>query len=61
MALTFPRKCEGILTLTDVELRERPREEEATTDYGSNEYGPQDNLHSNSAQFAADVQKYNLR
>lgn len=59
--LTFPTKCEGTMRLTDVELRERPREDAANDDYSSDEYVPIDNLHSNSAIFAADIQKYDLR
>lgn len=59
--LVFPKKCEGSMKLTDVELRERPRGDETNDDYSSDEYVPVDNLHSNSEKFAADIQKFDLR
>lgn len=59
--LTFPKKCEGSMKLIDVELRERPIEDEASAEFDSDESLPLDNLHRRSAEFADDVQKYNLR
>lgn len=55
--LTFPKKCEGILKIVDVELRERPIADEVD----NNESDQVDNLHIKSHEFAADVQKYDLR
>lgn len=58
--LTFPKKCEGILRIMDIELREHTLEEEAA--FVTDEYGElPKNLHANSAEFAADIQKYDLR
>lgn len=56
---TFPKKCEGSMRIIDVELRERPIEDEINAEYKSDESA--DSLHSRSFEFAADVQKNNLR
>lgn len=55
--LTFPKKCEGKMKIIDVELRERPKED----DNNEYEFDEVNNLHSRSSEFAADVQKYDLR
>lgn len=60
VVLTFPQKCEGILKIVDIELRERPIEEEGM-DGSSDESSPVDSTHEKSSEFAWDVQKYDLR
>lgn len=59
--LIFPKKCEGTMKIVDVELRERPIEEEGLAEVESGESVQLDNLHSKSVEFASDVQKYDLR
>lgn len=61
--LTFPRKCEGTLRIMNVELRERTFNGEMAPgpEFKFDKYAPYDNLHSRSSDFAADVQKYDLR
>lgn len=61
--LTFPKKCEGILRIMNVELREQTfyGEMSPNAEFSFDKYAPYDNLHSKSAEFAADVQKYDLR
>lgn len=59
--LTYPKKCEGTLKIVDVELREHPIEDEANLEYASVETVQVNNLHINSHEFAADIQKYDLR
>lgn len=59
VVLTFPHKCEGILKITDIELRERPIEEDGLGDYSSEESW--DPTHKKSFDFANDVQKNDLR
>lgn len=57
--VTFPKKCEGILTIINVELRENPARE-VVVGYESDEELP-DTLHAKSTQFASDVQRNDLR
>lgn len=47
----------------DVELREKTFNGEMApnAEFPFDKYAPYDNLHSRSADFAADVQKYDLR
>lgn len=61
--LTFPKKCEGLLRLMNVELRERTFNGEMAPNakFSFDDYAPYDNLHSKSNEFAADVQRYDLR
>lgn len=56
--ITFPTKCEGVLKLADVELREWPLEAARTSDSID---AANFKLHENSANFAYDVQKQDLR
>lgn len=60
VVLTFPQKCEGILQIFDIELRERPIEDDAQID-SSDEYSSSDGTHKKSLDFAHEVQKYDLR
>lgn len=60
VVLTFPQKCEGLLKILDIELRERPIEDDAQIE-SSNDYSSSDGTHKKSLDFAHDVQKYDLR
>lgn len=61
--LTFPKKCEGTLRMTNVELREQTLDGVLSefVDFSFDKYASYNNLHSNSAEFANDVQKFDLR
>ena len=61
--LTFPKKCEGTLRIMNVELREQTFNGELSQkpEFSFDKYDSYDNLHSSSSEFAADVQKYDLR
>lgn len=59
--LTFPTKCEGILKVSNIELREKPIEAVANAEYTSDESIQIDNLHAKSTNFAYDIQKNDLR
>lgn len=54
--IAFPTKCEGVLKLEDIELREWPLEAARMSANGF-EY----KLHEHSKSFAYDVQKHDLR
>lgn len=56
--IAFPTKCEGTLKLADIELREWPLDAaHASGNIDANEF----KIHENSANFAYDVQKQDLR
>lgn len=57
LVLIFPKKCEGILTLQDVELRETPLYDDSSRDTSASET----NLHMKSYSFATDLERYELR
>lgn len=59
--LTFPTKCEGVLKITDIELREKPLEDLQSEEYASTESSSQSDLHNRSLDFAYDIQKHDLR
>lgn len=57
--VTFPKKCEGILKITNIELRENPPIA-VNVGFESDEPLP-DTLHAKSMQFASEVQRNDLR
>lgn len=57
VVLTFPKKCEGILKVQEVELRETPLYEDSSTE----ESGSDSGLHKKSYNFAADLERDELR
>lgn len=59
IVVTFPKKCEGILKITDIELRENSATE-VNIEFESDKPLP-DTLHAKSTQFASDVQRNDLR
>lgn len=61
VTLTFPKKCEGTLRVTDVELREHVFDVTSVDVESGDGYGSSNDLHSKSDEFKADVQKYDLR
>lgn len=65
LLLTFPTKCEGVLSVQDVQLRDFvPPEEEPVDENDYNfDYSEKDDttLHPKSSQFSADIQEHELR
>lgn len=66
--LNFPRSCEGVLSVQDIELREEEIPENLNENEDENEYdmdygntAPSAGLHPNSEQFANDISKNDLR
>lgn len=57
--VTFPKKCEGIVKITNIELRESSAPE-INVGYESDE-SLLDTLHAKSTHFASDVQRNDLR
>lgn len=57
--VTFPKKCEGILKITNIELRQSPSPD---INVGLNSAESLlDTLHAKSTHFASDVQRNDLR
>lgn len=65
LLLTFPTKCEGVLSVQDVELRDfvLPEEEAVEeADYNFDYSGKDDtSLHPKNSQFSADIQEHEIR
>lgn len=66
--LTFPKKCEGVLAISEIELRNvtlpDPSENNDGDGENSDDYNaddPLDNLHPKSSDFAHDIKKYEIR
>lgn len=57
--IKFPKKCEGILKITNIELQEGPATE-VNVELKSDKQLPNE-LHAKSTQFASDVQRNDLR
>lgn len=57
VVLVFPKKCEGILKLDQVELREMPLYEDSSRDTSASEA----RLHQRSESFASDLERYESR
>lgn len=65
LLITFPSKCQGVLIITDVELRDSvPSEEEVEVENEfSFDYSEKvdESLHPKSTQFSTDIQEHELR
>lgn len=62
--LTFPSKCEGILSIQDIELRETalPEPQTSENDYDWDYTEPTTvGLHPNNEQFSGEISRNDLR
>lgn len=66
LLLTFPSKCQGVLLVQDVQLRDAAPPEETTElekEFSSFDYNENEDptLHPKSLQFSTDIQEHELR
>lgn len=54
VTLTFPKDCEGVLKLSEIELRENPIDDDS-------DLYIHDELHAKSSNFAYELEKFDLR